>query len=209
MSSLAGYLRDYAVRILFFPMPNRLVHSSFGYWPLLPPRMLLVILYGGRLGVNYFCPMKPYCSACTVNLRDCSAAKAHTRSANNPSMCRTVLPDGKEQSACVKRPKSMYWYWFRNGYVGTGWASLKVFYPLWILCGLVVGYFVYYYLYAGEWEYYFSVAWARPRNPIQLTTLCTGFYLFGLQVNIPQINCCAFNSRLSLQCYGYLLRQLD
>jgi hypothetical protein len=27
--------------------------------------------------------------------------------------------------------------------------------------GLVVGYFLYYYLYAGNWDYYFSGAWVR------------------------------------------------
>ena len=45
---------------------------------------------------------------------------------------------------------------------------------------LVLGYFVYYYLYAGNWNYYFSGAWARQQN--QLTTLLDpGFFIFKNQ----------------------------
>ena len=52
--------------------------------------------------------------------------------------------------------------------------------------GLVVGYFSYYYLYAGSWDYYISGAWAR--QPDQLSSLLSpGFYLFGYSINIPKL----------------------
>jgi hypothetical protein len=100
-------------------------------------------------------------------------------------MCRTVLPDGEEQSACVacQNPcididsERAYWdglnkpeeSFIRYGYVG-----------------LVIGYFVYYYLYAGSWDYYFSGAWIRDSD--QLASLLNpGFYLFGQEINIPKL----------------------
>jgi hypothetical protein len=95
------------------------------------------------------------------------------------------LPDGKEQSTCVacQNPcididsERAYWEglskpeesWLRYGYVG-----------------LVVGYFIYYYLYAGNWDYYFSGAWVRQTD--QLASLKSpGFYLFGQALNIPKL----------------------
>jgi hypothetical protein len=100
-------------------------------------------------------------------------------------MCRVTLPDGKEQSACVacKNPcididsERSYWdglsksedVFLRYGYIG-----------------LVIGYFVYYYLYAGNWNYYFSGAWARQSD--QLATLFDpGFYILGYVINIPKL----------------------
>ena len=59
--------------------------------------------------------------------------------------------------------------WLRYGYVG-----------------LVIGYFGYYYLYAGNWDYYVSGAWARQTDQLS-TLLDPGFYLFGQAINIPKI----------------------
>lgn len=50
--------------------------------------------------------------------------------------------------------------------------------------GLVVGYFCYYYLYAGNWDYYCSEAWLR--QPDQLASLLSpGLYIWG--VNTPKL----------------------
>jgi hypothetical protein len=101
------------------------------------------------------------------------------------SMCRVVLPDGKEQSACVacQNPcididaERAYW----DGLKKKEESFLRYGY-----IGLVVGYFVYYYLYAGNWDYYFSGAWARNTN--QLGSLFKpGFYLFGQTINVPKL----------------------
>ncbi|MDX2212982.1 MAG: cyclic nucleotide-binding domain-containing protein [Oculatellaceae cyanobacterium bins.114] len=170
-------------RILFFNA-DRLVLAGWllftvvaaiavGYW------------YGGKSWCQYFCPMAPVQSIYSEP-GGLLSSKAHTSEQPiTQSMCRTVLPDGKEQSACVacQNPcididaERTYWNslnkpetsFLRYGYVG-----------------LVIGYFGYYYLYAGNWNYYFSGAWLRQTD--QLASLYDpGLYLFGQAINIPKL----------------------
>jgi CRP-like cAMP-binding protein len=170
-------------RILFFNA-DRLVLAGWllftvaaatavGYW------------YGGKSWCQYFCPMAPVQSIYSEP-GGLLSSKAHTsEQLVTQSMCRTVLPDGKEQSACVacQNPcididaERTYWdslnkpetSFLRYGYVG-----------------LVIGYFGYYYLYAGNWNYYFSGAWLRQTD--QLASLFDpGLYLFGQAINIPKL----------------------
>ncbi len=170
-------------RILFFNA-DRLVLAGWllftvaaavavGYW------------YGGKSWCQYFCPMAPVQSIYSEP-GGLLSSKAHTsEQLVTQSMCRVVLPDGKEQSACVacQNPcididaERTYWNslnkpetsFLRYGYVG-----------------LVIGYFGYYYLYAGNWNYYFSGAWARQTD--QLASLFDpGLYLFGQTINIPKL----------------------
>jgi hypothetical protein len=50
----------------------------------------------------------------------------------------------------------------------------------------MVGFFVYQYLYAGSWDYYFSGAWSH--DPNQFTSLLSpGFYIAGHAIDIPKI----------------------
>ena len=170
-------------RILFFNA-DRLVLAGWllftvaaaiavGYW------------YGGKSWCQYFCPMAPVQSIYSEP-GGLLSSKAHmSEQPITQSMCRTVLPEGKEQSACVacQNPcididaERTYWNslnkpetsFLRDGYVG-----------------LVIGYFVYYYLYAGNWNYYFSGAWLRQTD--QLASLFDpGLYLFGQAINIPKL----------------------
>ncbi|GAB4339216.1 MAG: hypothetical protein OHK0047_29900 [Leptolyngbyaceae cyanobacterium] len=170
-------------RILFFNA-DRLVLAlwllftiaaaiAVGYW------------YGGKSWCNYFCPMAPV-QKIYSEPGGLLGSKAHTsEQLITQSMCRVTLPDGKEQSACVacKNPcididsERSYWdglsksedVFLRYGYIG-----------------LVIGYFVYYYLYAGNWNYYFSGAWSRQTD--QLATLFDpGFYILGYVINIPKL----------------------
>lgn len=170
-------------RILFFNA-DRLVLASWllftvvaaiavGYW------------YSGKSWCQYFCPMAPVQSIYSEP-GGLLSSKAHTsEQLVTQSMCRVALPDGEEQSACVacqnpcididaertywdslKKPETPF---LRYGYVG-----------------LVMGYFGYYYLYAGNWNYYFSGTWARQTN--QLASLFDpGLYLFGQTINIPKL----------------------
>jgi CRP-like cAMP-binding protein len=100
-------------------------------------------------------------------------------------MCRTITPEGKEQSACVACQNSCIDIDSERSY----WDGLSKPNAQWLhygYIGLVVGYFVYYYLYAGNWDYYFSGAWAHQTD--QLTTLLApGFYIFGHTINIPKL----------------------
>jgi hypothetical protein len=101
------------------------------------------------------------------------------------SMCRSVDPSGEEQSACVacQQPcididaERMYWARLQD----PGFAFERYGYV-----GLVVGYFLYYYLYAGNWEYYFSGAWARQGDQLA-QLLSPGLFLFGQPIAIPRI----------------------
>jgi hypothetical protein len=100
-------------------------------------------------------------------------------------MCRTLDGNGEEQSACVACQKPcididaerMYWErlqspafsFERYGYVG-----------------LVAGYFLYYYLYAGNWDYYFSGAWVRQSDQLA-QLLSPGLFLFGQPIPLPRL----------------------
>ncbi|WP_309730979.1 cyclic nucleotide-binding domain-containing protein [Chamaesiphon sp. OTE_75_metabat_556] len=170
-------------RILFFNA-DRLV---LALWLLLTIAAAITVghLYGGKSWCNYFCPMAPV-QQIYSEPGGLFSSKAHISDTSiTQSMCRTVLPDGKEQSACVacQNPcididsERVYWdslnkpevSWLRYGYVG-----------------LVIGYFGYYYLYAGSWDYYISGVWARQTDQLS-SLLSPGFYLFGQVINIPKI----------------------
>lgn len=170
-------------RILFFNA-DRLVLAG---WLLFTIAAAIAVgyFYGGKSWCQYFCPMAPVQSIYSEP-GGLLSSKAHMSDQSiTQSMCRIVLPDGKEQSACVacQNPcididaERTYWdslnkpetSLLRYGYVG-----------------LVVGYFGYYYLYAGNWNYYFSGAWLRQTD--QLASLFDpGLYLFGQAINIPKL----------------------
>ena len=170
-------------RILFFNA-DRLMLAS---WMLFTIAAAIAVgyFYGGKSWCQYFCPMAPV-QTIYSEPSGLLSSKAHMSPQSiTQSMCRTILPDGKEQSACVacQNPcididsERTYWdslnkpesSFIRYGYVG-----------------LVVGYFGYYYLYAGNWDYYFTGAWLRQAN--QLDSLFSpGLYLFGQAINIPKL----------------------
>jgi CRP-like cAMP-binding protein len=170
-------------RILFFNA-DRLVLAG---WMLLTIAAAIAVgyFYGGKSWCQYFCPMAPVQSIYSEP-GGLLSSKAHMSvQPITQSMCRTVQPDGQEQSACVacQNPcididaERTYWNslnkpettFIRYGYVG-----------------LVIGYFSYYYLYAGNWNYYFSGAWLRQTD--QLASLFSpGLYLFGQAIDIPKL----------------------
>lgn len=170
-------------RILFFNA-DRLVLALWilsaiagaifvGYW------------YGGKSWCQYFCPMAPVQNIFSEP-RGLLGSKAHTSESRiTQSMCRTVTPEGAEQSACVACQSPCFdidaerTYW--DGLNKPEEAIVRYGYV-----GLVVGYFVYYYLYAGNWDYYFSGVWNR--DPNQLAQLMNpGLYLFGQAIPIPKL----------------------
>ncbi|MCW6038436.1 cyclic nucleotide-binding domain-containing protein [Spirulina subsalsa FACHB-351] len=170
-------------RILFFNA-DRIVLAG---WVLFTIAVAIFVgyWYGGKSWCQYFCPMAPVQSIYSEP-GGLLGSKAHTsEQLITQSMCRTVLPDGKEQSACVacQNPcididaERTYWnsldkpetQFLRYGYVG-----------------LVIGYFSYYYLYAGNWNYYFSGAWLGQTDQLA-SLLSPGLYLFGQVINIPKL----------------------
>ncbi|MFN9693656.1 MAG: cyclic nucleotide-binding domain-containing protein [Synechococcaceae cyanobacterium] len=170
-------------RILFFNA-DRLV---LGGWLLFTIAAAIAVgwLYGGKAWCQYFCPMAPVQSIYSTP-GGLLGSRAHMSDTPiTQSMCRTLDGSGEEQSACVACQKPcididaerLYWdrlpspafSFERYGYVG-----------------LVVGYFLYYYLYAGNWDYYFSGAWARQSDQLA-QLLSPGLFLFGQAIPLPRL----------------------
>lgn len=170
-------------RILFFNA-DRLV---LGGWLVFTIVFAIAIgyFYGGKSWCQYFCPMAPVQTVFSEP-RGLFGSKAHlSESRITQSMCRTVTPEGTEQSACVACQSPCFdidserTYW--DGLHRPDEAVMRYGY-----LGLMVGYFVYYYLYAGNWDYYFSGVWNR--DPNQLAALWSpGLYLQGQAIAIPKL----------------------
>jgi len=170
-------------RILFFNADR----WALGFWLLFTIAAAITVgyFYGGKSWCQYFCPMAPVQSVFSEP-RGLLGTKAHmSEQPITQSMCRTALPNGDEKSACVACQSpcididSERTYW--NDVSSPKSQQLRYGYV-----GIVIGYFVYYYLYAGNWNYYFSGFWNR--DPDQLSTLMNpGLYLFGQVINIPKL----------------------
>ncbi|MBF2097819.1 MAG: cyclic nucleotide-binding domain-containing protein, partial [Gloeomargaritaceae cyanobacterium C42_A2020_066] len=170
-------------RILFFNADRAFLAA----WLLftIGAAVLTGYLYGGKSWCQYLCPMAPV-QQIYSEPGGLLGSPAHTSDQLiTQSMCRVTLPEGQEQSACVacQNPcididaERAYW----EGLPQPEAAGLRYGYV-----GLVLGYFLYYYLYAGNWTYYFSGYWAR--DPDQLATLLSpGLYLGGYSVPIPKL----------------------
>ncbi len=170
-------------RILFFNA-DRLVLAG---WLLFTIAAAITAgwLYGGKAWCQYFCPMAPVQTIYSTPA-GLLGSKAHlSPTPITQSMCRATTANGEEQSACVacQQPcvdiDAERLYWAR---LGTPAFAFERYAYL----GLVVGYFLYYYLYAGNWDYYFSGAWARQPNQLSLP-LSPGLFLFGQAIPIPRL----------------------
>ncbi|MBV6624868.1 MAG: 4Fe-4S binding protein [Rivularia sp. (in: Bacteria)] len=147
----------------------------------------VVFLYGGRSWCHYVCPFGIVQIVFTgpKGLLGSNASSAMPGMITQ-SMCRTVdAKTGEETSACIGCKSACFDIDAEKAY----WQDLRtpgrklVQYGY---LGLVISYFVYYRLYAGNFDYYFSGAWTHEEN--QLATLWKpGFYLFEQAINIPKI----------------------
>ncbi|HBB34795.1 MAG TPA: hypothetical protein DDZ80_32655 [Cyanobacteria bacterium UBA8803] len=147
----------------------------------------VVFLYGGRSWCHYVCPFGIVQMVLTGprGLLGSEAYKAPPKSITQ-SMCRTVdATTGQEKSACIncKSPcldidaEKAYWHDLAK----PGRKLVQYGY-----LGLVIGYFIYYRLYAGNFDYYFSGAWTHEQN--QLATLFKpGFYIANHPIAIPKL----------------------
>ncbi len=198
--------------LLFIGLCSRILFINgnaiaLGIWLLgtIAAAIAVGFLYGGKTWCNYFCPMAPV-QKIYAEPGGLLASKAHTSDISiTQSMCRTIIDD-KEQSACVacQNPcidiDSERSYWD-----GIEKPESKFLYYCYL--GLVVGYFFYYYLYAGNWDYYFSGAWAMEGNSIQ-NLLSAGFYLYGQIIPIPKLIAVPLTLML-FTGLGYLLGDLS
>jgi Cyclic nucleotide-binding domain/4Fe-4S binding domain len=170
-------------RILFINS-NRLALAAW-FMTTIVAAIAVGYFYGGKSWCNYFCPMSPV-QRIYAEPGGLFASKAHIGDQQiTQSMCRTVNDEGQEQSACVACQTPCIDIDSERAY----WDAVtqpkqKLLYYGYV--GLVVGYFCYYYLYAGNWAYYFSGAWAHQENQLN-TLLKPGLYLFGTIVPIPKL----------------------
>ncbi len=172
-------------RILFINSA-RLVFGCFLLFTIVSA-IIIVFLYGGRSWCHYVCPFGMVQMVFTGprGLLDSQAHKAPPRSITQ-SMCRTIdSSTGHEKSACIscKSPcmdidaEKSYWEHLTK----PGRRLVQYGY-----LGLVSGYFIYYYLYAGNFNYYFSGAWTHEENQLG-TLLKPGFYLLNQPIPIPKL----------------------
>ena len=178
----------------------------------------IVFLYGGRSWCHYVCPFGMVQTVFT-GPRGLLGSYAHTAKPKTltQSMCRIPNQEtGIDQSACVgcktacmdiDAEKS---YWQQLSQPGRRLVQYGYL-------GLVMGYFMYYWLYSGNFAYYFSGVWTH--EPSQLSTLLRpGFYLFQTPIPIPKLVAapmtlaafvgfsCGICTRLERSYRGYLRR---
>jgi hypothetical protein len=138
-------------------------------------------LFAGKSWCNYFCPFAPV-QAIFIGPRGLLGSQAHQadESLVPQSMCRTP----ENESACVGckaacidiDAEQAYWdkleqparQFVQYGYVG-----------------LLVAFFLYFYLFAGNWDYYFSGMWSRDDAIGMLFQ--PGFYLAGHAIPLPKL----------------------
>lgn len=143
-------------------------------------------LYAGKSWCQYFCPMSAVQLVYT-GPRSLFGSTAHTNSKPTitQSMCRTFDVESQtDQSACVACKKlcididaeGAYW----NELNKPGRRLVQYGY-----LGMVVSFYFYYYLYSGNWDYYFTGAWTHEEDIIA-KLFDPGFRIAGAEIPIPK-----------------------
>ncbi len=148
--------------------------------------MLVGYLYAGKSWCQYFCPMAPVQLVYTgprslLGSQNYQQPKATI----TQSMCRTIeVQTGQEQSACVGcktacldiDAEKTYW----TELTKPGRRLVQYGY-----LGMVIAFYLYYFLYAGNWDYYFTGAWTHERDQVA-KAFDSGFYLYNHVIPIPK-----------------------
>jgi hypothetical protein len=143
-------------------------------------------LYAGKSWCNYFCPMAPVQMVYT-GPRSLLGSQAHLeqKPAITQSMCRTLdRSTGREQSACVscKMPcidiDAEKTYWTELNKPGRRLVQYGYL-------GMVIAFYLYYFLYAGNWDYYFTGLWTHEAEQLA-NVFDTGFFIYGQAIPIPK-----------------------
>ncbi|WP_339383347.1 hypothetical protein [Oculatella sp. LEGE 06141] len=142
-------------------------------------------LYDGKTWCNYFCPMAPV-QKIYSEPSGLFGSIAHTAPPKTitQSMCRTVDKSGSEKSACVAcktgcmdiDAEGDYWNDLRK-------IDRKLLYYGYV--GLVIGFYLYFWLYSGNWNLLSAGVWNETN---QLATLLNpGFFIAGRAIAIPKL----------------------
>ncbi len=148
--------------------------------------ILVGYLYAGKSWCHYFCPMAPVQLVYTGPRSLLGSQNHQSQPPMIPqSMCRTIdTKTGREQSACVSCKSPCFDIDAEKNY----WAELRkpgrrlVQYGY---LGMVIAFYLYYFLYAGNWDYYFTGAWTREEEQIA-RVLDVGFYIYNHSIPIPK-----------------------
>lgn len=143
-------------------------------------------LYEGKSWCQYFCPMAPV-QLVFNGPRGLFGSEAHQgpRQTVTQSMCRTVDKEGHEKSACVGCQSPCIDIDAERNYWETANKPGRRFVQYGYV-GLLLGFFFYYFLYAGSFDYLFSGAWLREQNLIG-SLFNPGFFIAGQMIPIPKI----------------------
>jgi hypothetical protein len=156
-------------------------------------------LFAGKSWCQYFCPMAPVQIVFT-GTRGLLDSQSHLgqRLGVTQSMCREFdKSTGKDKSACVACQNPCIDIDSERAY----WEQLerpdhKVLYYGYL--GLVFGFFFYYFLYAGNWDYLYSGMWSHEDGQIS-RILSPGFYIFDQAIPIPKL----IAAPLTLAVFGF------
>ncbi|GAP99591.1 cAMP-binding protein - catabolite gene activator and regulatory subunit of cAMP-dependent protein kinase [Leptolyngbya sp. NIES-2104] len=148
--------------------------------------ILVGYLYSGKSWCHYFCPMSPVQTVYT-GPRSLLGSQAHQSRPGEltQSTCRTIdSQTQQEQSACVACKSPCFDIDAENTY----WKELKK--PGRRLAhygylGMVIAFYLYFFLYSGNWDYYFTGAWAHEED-VLYKVADIGFYLFDTAIPIPK-----------------------
>ncbi len=169
-------------RILFINS-DRIALASF-FIGVIVVSVTVGYLWGGKTWCNYVCPIAIVQKIYTEP-RGILESQAHVeRRPVSQSMCRAPGKDG-DKSVCVGCTPSCPDIDLEKSH----WDSVleperrNVYY---MFFGLVLGFYGFYYVYSGGWDYYFSGAWTHEAG--QLASLwAPGMYFGGVAVPIPKI----------------------
>jgi len=149
--------------------------------------IIMNLFYGGRSWCHYVCPFGMVQMVLTGprGLLGSEAQKEPAKTITQ-SMCRTFDKEtGKEKITCIscKSPcmdiDSEKAYWEQLHKPGRNLVQYGYL-------GLVCGYFIYYFLYSGNFKYYFSGAWTHEAGQVS-KIFNPGFYIGGQALPIPKL----------------------
>ena len=180
------------VRFLFLNADS----GWLGLWFLMTIAFAMTIgfLYAGKSWCQYFCPMAPvqhifaepvglFTRKAHVQMRSPvqSSTQSPTQSPTQ-SMCRTSTGDRSACVACTSTcmdidAERRYWEWIER-------PEMRWTYYGYL--GLVIGFFGSFYLYAENWDYYFSGVWTRESTLIA-DSVQSGFYFFNHQLYVIKL----------------------
>lgn len=145
--------------------------------------MVTGMLWGGKTWCNFFCPANVVQKIYTEPGGILESNPHFLRPQLPQSMCRKPTKKS-DVSACVACKANCgdidlqrsYW----NGV--TDLQRRNVYY---MFFGLIIGFYGFYYLYSGSWDYYFSGLWTHEDN-IRSKIMRPGLFLLGQTIDIPK-----------------------